>query len=265
MQTERIMLDGIEAGANRRPLDPANVQRLKASISEIGLQTPITVMALPDGDDTRMILVAGAHRLEALRQLGEDAADCVVLDADQDAADLWEIDENLARAELTDAQRADHHARREAILVRRGEVAQPGRGGDRSNGQNVRSYAARAAKDLGVDERTIRRDLARGKKIVPEVLAEVSGSDLDKGVVLDILARTPRENQAAKVAEIREHQESDKLNRYADKAVARTNAEEAAEIIHANLDLDAVDALMARLASVTMKDFLGALSGRRAA
>ena len=54
----------------------------------------------------------------------------------------------------------------------------------------MKSYAKQAAETLGVDERTVRRDLARGKNITPDVLAEVAGTALDKGVVLDELART---------------------------------------------------------------------------
>lgn len=205
MQTEWIALENIESGDRKRPLDDAHVKHLAASIKEIGLQTPITVMARKDEDGWRSILVAGAHRLEALRLNGEDGADCFVLPDDQDAADLWEIDENFARAELTDAQRADHHVRREAILIRRGEVAAGGRGGDRRSTDKLSvGYATTAAASLGVDERTIRRDLARGKKIAPEVLAEVSGTDLDKGVVLDELARAPQAEQRAKLAEIAE-------------------------------------------------------------
>lgn len=265
MQTEWIALENIESGERKRPLDDAHVKHLAASIKEIGLQTPITVMARKDDDGWRSILVAGAHRLEALRLNGEDGADCFVLPDDQDAADLWEIDENFARAELTDAQRADHHVRREVILVRRGEVARGGKGGDRRSTDKLSvGYATKTASDLGVDGRTIRRDLRRGKNIDADVLAEVAGTDMDKGVVLDELARAPRENQQALLHEIKERQEAEKLNRYADKAVARTSAEEAAEIIHASLDLDQVDSLMARLASVTMKDFLAALSLRRA-
>lgn len=258
METEWILLADIEAGERKRPLNDRHVQALVASIGEIGLQTPITVMARKDDDGWRSILVAGAHRLAALRQMGEEGTNCFILPDDDDAAELWEIDENFARAELTDAQRADHHARRAAILVRRGDVRDHG-GDRRSNGQAVhlKSYAKQAAQTLGVDERTVRRDLRRGKKIEPAVLA--AADDLN-GSQLDELARAPREQQAAKVIEIRDRQESEKLNRYADKAVARTNAEEAADIIHANLDLEQVDALMARLASVTMKDFLGAMS-----
>ena len=52
----------------------------------------------------------------------------------------------------------------------------------------MKSYAKQSADALGVDERTIRRDLARGKNIAPDVLAEVAGTSLDKGVVLDELA-----------------------------------------------------------------------------
>jgi len=110
------------------------------------------------------------------------------MDGDADDAALWEIDENFARAELTDAQRADHHVRREAILVRRGVVAAHQEKAGRPNkSDNLSKYSAKAAADLGMDERTVRRDLARGKKITPDVMAEVSGTPLDKGVVLDEL------------------------------------------------------------------------------
>jgi len=132
---------------------------------------------------------------EALRQLGEEFIEAYVMEGDADDAALWEIDENFARAELTDAQRADHHARRERILVAKGIVKDAPRGGRPRNSDNLSAYSAKAAADLGVDERTVRRDLARGKKIVPEVLADVAGTDLDKGVVLDDLARTPQPEQ----------------------------------------------------------------------
>lgn len=203
MKTEWIALDDIEIGERRRPVDGAHVTHLAASLREIGLQTPITVMARRDGDEWRYILVAGRHRMEALRSNGEGGTDCFVLPDDQDAADLWEIDENFARSELSDAQRAEHHVRREEILVRRGEVvANAASAGRPGKSDNLSKYSAKAAADLGVDERTVRRDLARGKKIAPDVLADVAGTELDKGVVLDELAATPRDEQRDKLAEI---------------------------------------------------------------
>ena len=84
---------------------------------------------------------------------------------------LWEIDENFARAEPTDAQRADHHVRREAILVRRGEVH--GGKGRPEKSANLAVYSERAAAELGVSKRTVERDLARGKNIDPDVLADL--------------------------------------------------------------------------------------------
>lgn len=265
MKTEWIALSDIEIGERRRHLDADHVKHLAASIRELGLQTPITVMARRDDveDGWRSILVAGAHRLAALRELGEEGTECFVLPDDQDAADLWEIDENFARAELTDAQRADHHVRREEILKRKGLVSQ-GRGGDQSEKSSLRSYAHQAADTLGVTKRTVEKDLRRGKNIAADILADVVGTDLDKGVVLDELARTPRQEQHAKIVEIRERQEAEKLNRQSDRSAARSNAEEAADIIRTNLGLDKMDILIARLASVSMKDFLGALSALRA-
>jgi hypothetical protein len=72
--------------------------------------------------------------------------------------------------------------------VRRGEVAVPGKGRDRRSSDNLAvgpSYATQAAETLGVNRRTVERDLARGKKIAPDILAHVTDSALDKGVVLD--------------------------------------------------------------------------------
>lgn len=201
MKTERLLLIDIETGERLRAVDPVKVSAMKASIAEIGLRTPVTVSAARDGDEWHFRLVAGAHRLEALRQLGEDMADCFVMEGDGDDAALWEIDENFARSELTDAQRADHHVRREEILKRKGLVSK-GPGQPKKNGDKLSSYSDQAAASLGVDRRTVQRDLARGKKIEADVLAEVAGTPLDKGVVLDELARTAPADQHDKLAEI---------------------------------------------------------------
>lgn len=204
MKTERLFLADIETGERHRALIPEKVAAIKASIASIGLRTPITVTVHREGDDWRFRLVAGAHRAEALRQLGEDMVSAFVMEADADEAELWEIDENFARAELTPLQRADHHERREAILVRRGEVQTHG-GDRRSNGQSVHlnSYAKRAADELGVDERTVRRDLRRAKNIDPELRREIEGTDLDTGSVADALASEPPEKQRELLTAIR--------------------------------------------------------------
>lgn len=267
MQTERLLLLDIETGDRLRAVDPAKVSAIKTSIGEIGLRTPITVSASRDGDEWHFRLVAGAHRLEALRQLGEEFAECFVMEGDADDAALWEIDENFARAELTDAQRADHHVRREEILKRKGLVKDAPRGGKPRNGDKLSSYSYQASASLGVDKRTVQRDLARGKKIVPDVLTEVAGTELDKGVVLDELARTPADEQRAKLAEIalrrqeaeRVKRDAEAANRATDRVVQMTDAERFAEWIMARTDLSELATIIAWIDGTKPRDVSAAL------
>jgi ParB/RepB/Spo0J family partition protein len=79
------------------------VSRLAQSIKEIGLQHPISVLA----KDGRFILVAGRHRLEAMRQLGAEDIETNAVPMDDRDARMWTIAENLYRAELTVQERAD--------------------------------------------------------------------------------------------------------------------------------------------------------------
>ena len=78
------------------------------------------------------------------------------------------------------------------------------KGGRPKNDDNLSPYSEQAATSLGVDKRTVQRDLARGKKIAPEVLAEISGTALDKGVVLDQLARAPAAQQPKLLEQLRQ-------------------------------------------------------------
>ena len=69
---------------------------------------------------------------------------------------------------MTLSQSAEHHVRREEILKRKGLVSTGGQGGDRKSSDKLSlglSYAAQTAETLGVNKRTVERDLARGKKI----------------------------------------------------------------------------------------------------
>lgn len=262
MEQIRISPDGIRLAPGRRALNEARVTALMESIAKIGLQTPVTIW-FESADSEVANLVVGAHRVEACRRLDIDV-DAFVTTAGDIDRDLWEIDENLCRSELTEAEEAQHLARRKELWEAR-EANKVEQLIPVSGGRGNKGFASETAKVTGETKQSINRKIARAEKIEPEVLEQVRGTELDKGVVLDQLAKTPREDQRAKVIEIRERQETEKLNRAADKVVARSAADEAAEIIHANLDLDTVDVLMARLAGVSMKDFIAALAYRRAA
>jgi uncharacterized ParB-like nuclease family protein len=96
-----------------RQLRPELVAELAESIAVRGLLQPIVLR--PRGA-TDYWLVAGRHRLEAVRQCGHDHIRAEIFDGlDADAALLAEIDENLVRADLSPAERALHLARRGAL------------------------------------------------------------------------------------------------------------------------------------------------------
>jgi N6-adenosine-specific RNA methylase IME4 len=185
-----------------RRLRPDVVDELAESIAAQGLLHPITLRKR--ASDGAHVLVAGRHRLEAVRKLGYQTVAAVILDgADSDRAQLVEIDENLVRADPTPAERAAHQAKRKEIYERlhpdtkagaaqaKGMNAAQGRG--RQNGDHVGRYTADAAKKTGKSERSIQREAARGAAI-PDVAA-LAGTSLDKRAELDALARLPPDEQ----------------------------------------------------------------------
>src|SRR5262249_49378835 len=100
-----LPVNAIKVVAPRRIPTAEAVERLIASMREIGLQTPITVRPRL-GDGGHYDLVAGAHRLAAAKALGWKKIDCFVVDFDDANVELWEIDENLMRSELDAAEHA---------------------------------------------------------------------------------------------------------------------------------------------------------------
>lgn len=135
------------------------------------------------------------------------------------------------------------------------------------NADKLSAYSKQAAASLGVDERTVRRDLARGKNIAPDILSEVAGTDLDKGVVLDELARTPAEDQRAKLAEIalrrqeaeRVKKDAEAANRATDRVIAMSEAERFAEWIMNRTDLTELPTIIGWLTAAKSADIAAAL------
>jgi ParB family chromosome partitioning protein len=101
-----IAIEFVSVPDGRREVRKGAVDNLATSLARIGLKTPITVRHFKDLDDYE--LVAGLHRLRAAQKLGWDEIPCWVLtDEPDDQARLWEIAENLHRAELTALERND--------------------------------------------------------------------------------------------------------------------------------------------------------------
>ena len=86
----------------RRALDEARLDGLAKDMDVRGLDHPVTVYRTESG---KVTLAAGGHRLAAALRLGWPLIGCHVIEED----DAWiaEISENLHRAELSTADRAD--------------------------------------------------------------------------------------------------------------------------------------------------------------
>lgn len=146
---ETLFIENITVPAHRaRGLDAPAVDRLAESIKAIGLQTPISVRM--HGDD--LVLIAGLHRLEAAKRLGWDRIDAVYLDGDERDARLWEISENLHRAELSAVERAEHIDEWRRLTVEKVvQLAPPGGEQPKERGHR------KTAEALGVTRETVRR------------------------------------------------------------------------------------------------------------
>lgn len=186
--------DAIHQRRDARAVDANAVSALADSIGAVGLINPIRVREVGGGWE----VIAGVHRLEACKSLGLAEVACDVVDDDDLHAELAMIDENLCRAELSPVDRAKQTARRaEIYLELHPDTAKGANKGP--SGQFVRTdtkaFAVDTAKVTGVDERTVRRDVERVQKILPEVLDMIAGTKLDTGSYMDKLKSMPGSDQ----------------------------------------------------------------------
>lgn len=199
-KTQMVGLSGIAIPPDRlRKLRQEVVDELAASIRVQGLLHPILIRPR-SRNGIGFMLVAGRHRLAAVKQLKHEAIRAEVREGmEADAAELAEIDENLIRADLSPAERAMHLARRKELYekqhpeTKHGAVGR-GRKKSRQFGDSIEDrYTKDAAVKTGTSERSIQREVARGQKVV--VLSEVAGTSLDQGAELDALAKLPEDEQ----------------------------------------------------------------------
>jgi hypothetical protein len=209
--TVRIRTALIYPSHSGRSTEKDRVEALVASIKEIGLKTPITVRRTKRFADGRPIdayeIVTGLHRYAAACRLGWQEIDCVVTDDDDLHVELWTIDENLIRAELSPSDRAVATARRKEIYeelhpeTRATNDGGPGRAKTRrkvcddTDDEPADRFTTNTAKATGQSERKVQLDAERGGKIAADVLATITGSQWDKGAVLDILKKLSHDEQ----------------------------------------------------------------------
>lgn len=188
-QQETLFVENITVPAHRaRGLNIEAVDRLAESIKRIGLQTPITVRY----DDTTgdVILVAGLHRLEAARRLGWDTIPAIYTDGTPDEARMWEIAENLHRADLSQLERDEHVAEWITLAEKAAQHAPVSGGRGNEGGIN------KAARELGVD-RTDAQRAVKVARLAPDAKDAARATGLaDNRRALLTAAKLPSEQQA---------------------------------------------------------------------
>jgi ParB-like chromosome segregation protein Spo0J len=194
--TSRLIND-IQIRKRLRATDQDNVAKLAASMAIIGLRTPITVVI--DGED--VILASGLHRLEAAKKLGWETISAFDEPIGTDDSDirLWEISENLHRAELTVTERAEHISEWVRLTGEKAkaQLAPSIHTGGRSD-QGINA----AVRELGVDRTEAQRAM-KIASIAPDAkeAARTAGLDDNQSALLAV-ARAPAEQQMQKVEEI---------------------------------------------------------------
>lgn len=208
MKTEDFRIAEIRIVARRRPVAAGKLADLEKSISEIGLCTPLTVRVVDEVVDPEdgtvtdgvVYLVAGAHRLAAVKALGWETVPCFVLPGDERDAQLWEIAENLHRADLTVAERAEHIAE----WVRLVSDAKPGQVAQVSGGRGKEGGVSAATRELGIERTEVRRALRiAGLSDEAKEAARQAGLDDNQSAMLRAAAK-PAEEQADAIREIAE-------------------------------------------------------------
>jgi len=166
-----LTFDEIDFPTTSRAYNATGVAALVQSIRAIGLMVPLTVVER----DGRYLLIAGRHRLEALRVIGEERVPARVVDFDDIEARLWTISENLHRTELSAVHRSEQIAEFARLVKERQEGAQLGEKVPPAAHEGVSAQVAQkpqggrpeggdslAARELGITREEVRRSQAIG-------------------------------------------------------------------------------------------------------
>lgn len=149
-----------------RDVSESGVATLVETIRENGFVGRITVRRKKDGD----YVLDGAHRLTAMRELGAETIPCDVVRCSDAEAAMFEIDGNLAGADMSTLDEAYFLARRrDAVQKLRPELRQGMAGAAaRWFELNFSSLAKAIADKRGISERQVYKIMAAGAKLDPK-------------------------------------------------------------------------------------------------
>lgn len=195
-----VKISDIKIKPGRREAKPKAVEELARSIQALGLLNPIIITE----DNT---LIAGLHRLEAVKKLGWAEVECTVSSMDGLQAELAEIDENFVRTNLSHRELGDLLLHRKELY----EALHPETRQGQRNGQTAKSgnlpfldpkpFAQDSADKLGVSRRTVERLVQTAANLTPEAKAAIqnAGTKITKGAALEISKLPPDQQEEAAV------------------------------------------------------------------
>ncbi len=128
----------------RNPSDE-KIEEIRESISQVGLINPVTI-------DASNNLLAGFHRLLAMKQLKMETIPSIIKDTDVKYGELVEVDENLKRNDLNHIEVAEHIVKREELMEELGMTYK--RGDNQTNMKEDKMTVKDLAESIGYSQRS---------------------------------------------------------------------------------------------------------------
>ena len=200
-------------------LDDRVVSEIAESIKVCGLLQPIAVRRVTEEQEggevkRNLVLVFGAHRLEAMKYLGQKSVPCVFVECDERQARLVRLGENLWRKTFTVLQRAEMMVEYLHLASAKLYISgQPGQKSKLGRPPSGISLAARELPTIGRSVHARRQIIGQFTKIAaisPEAKEAAKEARLDNNqrALLKIAKAGTRKAQVRKVAELAQRSQS---------------------------------------------------------
>lgn len=160
----------IETSGRLRPVSDAAVDSLIASITELGVIKDEVIVRKVKHQGGKLVLIAGAHRVEACRRMGRKVP-AKIYDCADDWARLMELDDNLAGAELNALDTAVFLAERKRVYEKLHPETKQAFGADlvakrwNADTSDIVSFVSATSEKFGLSKRQIERIVAAGSAL----------------------------------------------------------------------------------------------------
>jgi ParB family chromosome partitioning protein len=260
-RVQEIAIADITIPPTKRALKEESVEQIMTSMPEFGLGgTPLTVYRGEEAD--KFVLITGGHRLEAARRLGGTVIAANIVDWEPDRRRMWEIVENLHRAELTELERAEQTVELIKLRERRAQKGQIANEADKPSqlatvskgGRGKKGGIRGAARELGISKDDAHRSLKiDGLSEPAKQVARETGLDENRRVLLEA---TKAEDSVVFLREESARRDTSKKTK-ADPAP--NTAEELADLMFPRFNHEEISTVISLLQANPLKDVVTAL------